>query len=77
MSTDYHQHLHYGSSHPEHTKRPVLFSQTLKIRRFCSKENDFKYYRSQCNIDFLKENIQRNLLRIYMRKVKEGWNQNN
>ena len=32
-STDRHQYLHYASSHPEHTKRLVVFSQTLRISR--------------------------------------------
>ena len=39
--------LHYASSHPEHTKRSVVFSQTLRINRLCNEENDFKNYRSQ------------------------------
>ena len=46
-STDRHQYLHYASSHPEHTKRSVVFSQTLRISRLCSEENDFKNYKSQ------------------------------
>ena len=36
-----HQYLHYASSHLEHTKRSVVFSQTLRISR-CSDEIDFK-----------------------------------
>ena len=28
-STDHHPYLHYVSSHPEHTKRSVVFSQEL------------------------------------------------
>ena len=28
-STDRHQYLHYMSSHPEHTKRSIVYSQTL------------------------------------------------
>ena len=41
-STDRHQYLHYTSSHSEHTKGSVVFSQTLRISRLCSEENDFK-----------------------------------
>ena len=40
--TDRYQYLHYTSSHPEHTKRSVVFSQSLKISRICSQEEDFK-----------------------------------
>ena len=53
-STDRHQYLHYASSHPEHTKRSVVFNQTLRISRLCSEENDFKNYRSQMKSRFLK-----------------------
>ena len=46
-STDCGQHLHYASSHPKHTGCSVVFSQTLRISRLCSEENDLKCYRSQ------------------------------
>ena len=35
-STDCHQYLHYLSAHRNHTKRSVVFSQTLRISRLCS-----------------------------------------
>ena len=38
---DRHQYLHYSSSHPEHTKRSVVFSQTLRVSKSCSCEKDF------------------------------------
>ena len=41
-STDHNQYLHYASSHLEHTKRSIVFSETLRISRLCSEENDFK-----------------------------------
>ena len=37
-STDRHQYLNYASSQPEHAKRSVGFSQTLRISRLCSEE---------------------------------------
>ena len=40
-STDRHQFLHYTSSHPEHTKRSIVFSQALRVSRMCSYEFDF------------------------------------
>ena len=40
-STDHHQYLHYLSAHPNHTKRSVVFSQTLRISRLCSYEENF------------------------------------
>ena len=40
--TDRHQYLHYSSSHPEHTKRSIVFSQTLRVSSICSREKDFQ-----------------------------------
>ena len=71
-STDHHQYLRHGSSHPEHTKRSVLFSQTLRISRLCSEENDFKNCRSQMKSWFLKRGSQKKLIENEMRKVKFG-----
>ena len=41
-STDRHQYLHYTSSHPEHTKKSVVYSQALRLSRICSEEKDFE-----------------------------------
>ena len=40
--TDRHQYLHYTSSHPEVTKKSVVYSQALWLSRICSEEKDFK-----------------------------------
>ena len=69
-STDRHQYLHYASSNPERTKRSVVFSQTLRISRLCSEENDFKNYRSQMKSWFLKRGYPERLIENEMRKVK-------
>ena len=39
--TDRRQYLHYTSSHPEHTKKSVVYSQALRLSRICSEEKDF------------------------------------
>ena len=69
-STDHLQYLHYASSHPEHTKRSVIFSQTLRISRLCSEKNDFKNYRSKMKSWFLKREYPEKLTENKMRKVK-------
>ena len=38
---DRHQYLDYSSSHPNHIKRSVVYSQSLRARRLCSLESDF------------------------------------
>ena len=40
--TDRHQYLHYTSSHPEHTKKSVVYTQALRLSRTCLQEKDFK-----------------------------------
>ena len=71
-STDRHHYLHYASSHPKHTKRSVVFSQTLSISRLCFEENDFKNYRSQMKSWFLKREYPEKLIENEIRKVKFG-----
>ena len=39
---DSHQYLHYNSCHPEHIKKSIIYSQTLRLRRRCSERKDLK-----------------------------------
>ena len=71
-SADRHQYLHYTSTQPEHNKRSVVSSQTLRISRLCSEENDFKNYKSQMKSWFLKRGCPEKLIENEMRKVKFG-----
>ena len=41
--TDRHQYLHYASSHPNHTKRSIVYSQALRVKRICSEEKDLEH----------------------------------
>ena len=59
--TDRHQYLHYTSSHPNHAKRPIVCSQTLRIKRICSEEKDFEQHIHQMKSWFQK--------RVYPNKV--------
>ena len=69
-STDYHQYMHYATSHPEHAKRSFVFSQTLRITRSFSAENKFKNYRSQMKSWFIKREYPEKLIENEIRKVK-------
>ena len=39
--TDCHQYLHFTSCHPYHTKKSIIYSQALRLKRLCSSANDF------------------------------------
>ena len=40
--TDCHQYLHYETSHPAHVKRSIVYTQGLRIKRICSRKEDFE-----------------------------------
>ena len=75
--TDCHQYLHYGSCHPEHTKRPIVYSQALRIKRVCSQESDFNEHSLNLRSWFLKRGYPEKIVKkmkieknTEMRKVK-------
>lgn len=41
-STDRYHYLHYISSHSEHAKKSVIYSQDLRPSGICSEKKDFK-----------------------------------
>ena len=40
--TDTHQFLHFSSCHPFHTKKGIPYSQAVRMRRICSREDLFQ-----------------------------------
>ena len=67
--TDTHQYLDYISSHPEHTKKPILFSQTLRLRRICSFETDFVKRKNKMKSWFLKRGYPERVIDSEMKKL--------
>ena len=39
--TDSHMYLHYESAHPSHCKKSLPYSQLLRLKRICTKQEDF------------------------------------
>ena len=68
--TGCHQYLDYSSSHPSHTKRSIVYSQTLRARRLCSLESDFLKHRTKMKSWFLKRGYPENMIDEEMKKVK-------
>ena len=69
-ATDRHQYLRYSSGHPEHTKRSIVYSQSLRVSRICSRENDFNRHKSNMKIWFQKRGYPENIIENEMKKFK-------
>ena len=54
-SIDRHKNLHYSSSHPEHIKRSIVDSQTLRASCLCSFKEDFVDHSEKIETWFSKE----------------------
>ena len=68
--TDSHQYLHYSSSHPDRTKKLIVYSQTLRLNRICSVEADFVRHKKEMKSWFLKRRYPENIINREMEKVK-------
>ena len=68
--TDTHQYLEYTSSHPEHTKKSIVYSQTLRLRRICSFETDFLKRKNEMKSWFLKRGYPERLIDKEMKKFR-------
>ena len=67
--TDRHQYLHYTSSHPEHTKKSVVYSQALRLSRICSEEKDFKKHIGEMKSWFSQRGYPQNFIETETSKV--------
>ena len=69
-STDRHQYLHYTSSHPEHTKKSVIYGQALRLNRICSEEKDFEKHICEMKSWFSQRGYPQKLIETETSKVK-------
>ena len=69
-STDWHQYLHYNSSHPEHTKKSVVYNQALKLSCICSEEKDFGKHVCEMKSWFSQRGYPQKLMETETSKVK-------
>ena len=70
--TDCHQYLHYRSSHPDHIKRSIVYSQTLRASRLCSLKEDFLDHTEKMKTWFSKRGYPKKVIETEMKKVKFG-----
>ena len=64
------QYLHYSSSHSDHTKKSIIYSQTLRLNKICSVEADFMQHKKEMKTWFLKRRYSENIINREMEKVK-------
>ena len=76
-STDRHQFLHYTSSHPEHTKRSIVFCQAPRVSRICSYQSDFVRLLGNVKSWFSGIGYPSDLVESETKKVKVTHNINN
>ena len=64
------QYFLFQASHPEHTKRSIVYSPTLRVSRTCSQEEDYKNYCYQMKSWSLRRSYLKHLIDTETRKVK-------
>ena len=70
--TDCHQYPHYRSSHPDHIKRSIVYSQTLPTSRLYSFKEDFEDHSEKMKTRFLKRGYPDKIIEREMKKVNFG-----
>ena len=70
--TDGHQFLYYKSSHPNHIKNSITYSQALKISRLCSSQNDLNAHISNLKDWFLARDYPQKVVSEQIDKVVFG-----
>ena len=71
-STDRHQYLRFTSSHPNHSKRSVVYSQGLRVKRICSEKEDFLKHMREMKLWFLKRGYPENIVDQELGKVESS-----
>ena len=69
-AADCHQYLEHTSSHPQHTKKSIIHSQTLRLSRLCSFEQEFEGHKRNLRLWFFKRRYQEEITDKEMSKVK-------
>jgi hypothetical protein len=68
--TDSHNYLLYSSAHPQKCKDSIPFGQFLRIRRICSKLEDFDKHALEFSQHFLRRNYPLHLIEEALIKAR-------
>ena len=69
--TDSHSYLLYSSSHPNHTKQSIPFSQFLRLRHLCSEDEDFQSKNLEMREFFLQRGYPTSILDTAFSKASQ------
>ena len=67
--TDSKNYLHYDSNHPRHTKKAVPFGLGVRMRRICTREEDYARHRRELKTRLLERSYPENLVEAELTKV--------
>ena len=67
--TDTHNYLHFKSSHPKHLKESLPYSQALRIRRICSKDNELNKHSDKLKQQFIARGYTETLVENQVKKA--------
>ena len=67
--TDTHNYLHYKSAHPRHLKNSLPYSQALRLRRICTKDDELSSNCKQMEENFLRRGYHKEILQEQIRKA--------
>ena len=69
--TDSHSYLLYSSSHPNHTKQYIPFTQFLRLRHLCSEDEDFQSKNLEMREFFLQRGYPTSILDTVFSKASQ------
>ena len=67
--TERHQYLYFNSSHPDQTKRSIIYNQVLRLTKICTFENDFLRHRDEIKSWFQRRGYPEDVINSEMKKV--------
>ena len=71
-SMDRHQYLRLTSSHPNHTKRSIVYSQGSRVKMIRSEKEDFLKHMREMKLWFLKQRYPENIVDQELGKVESS-----
>ena len=67
---DTHQYLHYGSCHPTHVKKGILYGQALRMKRICSTKETYNRRLEMLRGNFEKRGFSKGFVDSQFNKAK-------